>query len=164
MQRPIPGFPGYFATDCGEIIGRRGRPLSQYIDRDGYAHVSVEMADGTRVHRGVHRLVAIAFHGLPAPGLETRHLDHNRRNNAPANLCWGTRQQNSDDRTRAGHVPRGESHSMAKITLAVARRIKAEALAGVLLHRQIAARYGVSKSLVSLIRNGKNWKELTSCR
>lgn len=47
---------------------------------------------------------------------------------------------------------------MAKITYAIATRIR-EAVASGRVHREVAAQFGVSKGLVSLIVNHKIWKE-----
>ena len=161
MNKPIPGFPGYFATDDGHVIGRWGRPLSAYRDRNGYMRVTMAVdsgKDAQRLHMGIHQAVCAAFNG-PATGPEVRHLDGNKLNNHPNNLAWGTRQQNSDDRTAHGHVPQGESHGCAKLTADEVKSIRVFLATG-LPQRMIAAWFGVSQGIVHCIHARKNWRNI----
>ena len=50
----------------------------------------------------IHILVLEAFNSPKPDGLECRHLDNNKWNNWATNLCWGTSQENADDRVQAG--------------------------------------------------------------
>lgn len=159
-MRSIPGFDGYYALCDGTIVGRWGRPLSTYRDRDGYKRVTIALArgkDATRVHKGVHQLVCMAFHGAGILGDEVRHIDGVKDNNTPSNLCWGTRQQNSDDRFIHGTVPRGERHPMAKLSAADVRDIRLCAQLGIPT-RDVATAYGVSRDMVNRIKANKNWR------
>lgn len=53
---------------------------------DGYALIGNER---------IHRIVATAFHGeAPSPQHVVDHLDTNKKNNRPENLCWKTREEN----------------------------------------------------------------------
>jgi hypothetical protein len=159
IQRPIPGFDGYTVTDTGLVYGRWGRPISPYLDKDGYLRVTIALGrgkDALRIHRGIHQLVCLTFHGDGA-GLEARHLDGNQRNNTPDNLAWGTRQQNSDDRTAHGHVPKGESHGMAKLTEDAVFSIRAYLAMGI-DQRQIAGWFNVSQSAINHVSTQKTWR------
>lgn len=53
----IPGFDGYYASDCGQIKGPKGLRKLCKTPR-GYLRISLH---GKTV--GVHRLVLFAFHG-----------------------------------------------------------------------------------------------------
>lgn len=159
MLKPIPGFDGYFATDTGLIVGRWGRPLAPYPDKDGYLRATLALGHGKdvqRIHRGVHQLVCAAFHGA-GEGLEARHLDGNNQNNTPGNLAWGTRQQNSDDRTAHGHVPKGESHGCAKLTEDAVFSIRIFLATGI-DQRQIAGWFNVSQATVNAINTNRSWR------
>lgn len=162
-MKPIPGFDGYFATEGGVIISRHGRPLAPFIDKDGYARVSLAVShgkDAPRIHRGVHQLICMTFHGpKPFPGAEARHKDGTRNNNTPDNLAWATRQENSDDRFLHGTVPQGERHGMAKLRNRDIFAIRFY-LAADFTQREVAAMFGVHQKIVQLINAGKLWKHV----
>lgn len=94
--RPIPGYPGYFASDTGGIWSapRKGTPggwRKPHISTTGYLQVNIG------VTRKVHRLVALAFHGLPSDTQVVRHLNGNRLDNRAENLAWGSPSDNAAD-------------------------------------------------------------------
>lgn len=86
----------YSVRDNGSIKrhSKPGCPKRKYDDvwtfgtssHDGYALIGKER---------IHRIVATAFHGeAPSPNHVVDHLDTNRKNNRPENLCWKTREEN----------------------------------------------------------------------
>lgn len=120
--RPIPGFDGlYEASSLGRVRSVLPHPkgrtpalhvLTPALHRNGYLNVGLRRS-GRRVVVGVHRLVCMAFHGLPAAGEEARHLDSDRTNNTAENLAWGTHADNMQDAVAAGRhfsVNRGRTH------------------------------------------------------
>ena len=126
MWRPIPGWPGYEASDVGDVrsVDRthdtsnrwgpmrrtvRGRALSQWVDKDGYLRVTL-CQDGDQMSMSVARLVLLAFVGPPPPGQpEACHENHVKHANVLTNLSWGSRQENEDQKTAAGRRPRKEA-------------------------------------------------------
>lgn len=64
--------------------------------------------------------------------------------------------QDKVDRDRFTRTP-GEAHGMHKLTEAQVLEIRATT--GV-TQRALAARFGVSQSLISFIRNRKNWSHI----
>jgi hypothetical protein len=104
---PAPGFDGYEVSDLGRVISRRRKKsilLRLQRDDKGYPKVCL-MRDGRPVTRLVHQLVAAAFIGPRPEGLEVRHLDGDKDNCRLANLCYGTRSENTFDQVRHGtHV------------------------------------------------------------
>lgn len=127
--RPIPGYPGYFASTEGRIgsdLRGRGsiRPLiggfSGPNRKHGYRQLVV-CANGRRETRTFHSLVAETFHGPRPVGLEVRHLDGNPLNNRPENLRYGTAVENALDRIEHGrnentnktHCPRNHPYDEA---------------------------------------------------
>lgn len=112
--------PGYEITKDGRVFsvasnwrGYGRREMRQTPDDDGYPSVRL-VIDGQRKRLAVHRLVA-ARYLPPRPSLahEIRHLDGNKANSSAANLAWGTRKENADDRERHGRTSRGKSHGAA---------------------------------------------------
>jgi len=92
---PIPGFPGYYATEEGEIIGKSGNLLCYWTTPTApdYLRVGPINAEGKRIRIGVHELVALAFLGERPEGMELHHIDFNSMNNRPDNLEYLTREQ-----------------------------------------------------------------------
>ena len=77
-----------------------GLPLKPSRDRDRYRYAT--LADGERRWR-VHiaRLVLLAHaEPPPQPGMEVLHRNGRRGDNRLANLRWGTRAENRQDRER----------------------------------------------------------------
>jgi hypothetical protein len=99
IWQPIPGYDGaYEASDQGRIRSNQRRPgalMRPSLNR-GYEYVGL-CRDGIPKTIPVHRLVALTFHGPLPHGMETRHLDGNRRNNAASNLAYGTAPENRVD-------------------------------------------------------------------
>lgn len=99
----VPSVPGILASSRGRVMVL---PTVKAMPRGGVrsysARARVGQWDGERfiVRVGgktykVARLICEAFHGAPPPGDDVcMHLDENSRNNAPANLQWGTQKAN----------------------------------------------------------------------
>lgn len=110
-----------------------------------------------RTRHLLHRLVALAFHG-PSDFEVVRHLDGNPRNNVPSNLAWGSATENARDKALHGTLLMGVDHPQAKLDDDAVRAIRApsdESITGV------ARRFGVSRRLIRLIRDGKVWRHVS---
>lgn len=88
-----------FASDAGRIkdtLNGRERIRQVAKRRDnGYVEVGLCMANGRRKSLRVHRLVAMAFLGLPGEDQTmVNHRDGNRSNNCVANLEWISNRDN----------------------------------------------------------------------
>lgn len=102
--RPIPGCPGYEASDQGRIRSSRGgltRLLKPWVSGNGYLYITIRRA-GAKRHRSVHSLVALAFHGPRPDGLEVRHLNGTNTDCRATNLQYGTPSENRYDSVRHG--------------------------------------------------------------
>lgn len=119
----------------------------------GYGSFSFE---GTR-HRSNRTALAVT-QGW-AEGLDALHLCHNPGCCNPAHLKWGTHKENMEHKAAAGREnrPSGDTHWKRRIDSKTASAIKAELAAG---RRQIdiAASYGVKRSLVADISTGRAWR------
>lgn len=129
------------------------RSVPARLCSQGYFRCSISI-HGKSERRFLHRLVAEAFIGALPEGMETRHLDGNRENNAASNLRYGTHKENEADRERHGTVLRGEVHGSAKLTAADV----AEILRGTDRSPASARRFGVSDRTIRRIRAGHSWK------
>ena len=76
----------------------------------------------------------------------------------PTHLFLGTQGDNIRDAARKGRLipPRGERNGQAKLTVADVRMIYADATRG-MRKGLIAARYGISPALVSMVLRGQRW-------
>jgi len=156
----IPGFPGYFVTENGEVSHsatdkwHKARSVKQKTDTRGYKTVSLRR-NGKSYTRLVHRLILEAFIGEPMPGEIGRHLDGHKDHNYLTNLKWGTHQDNMND-VRVSGMMKGENNPSHKLTRKKVDQILKARRDG-LSQRKTAKKFGVSRTLVVLIERGKVW-------
>ena len=158
--REIPVSPNsdYRAGSDGQIYSRTryagfGRkvlvdwyPLVGHKGPKGYQTISL-CHNSRKVTRHVHRLICMAFHGVPTPlTLQVRHLDGNSGHNQPMNLQWGTQQENWNDRKEHGHGNNGERHPMSKLSDADAAHLKWAIQKGLCSQHHAAAVLGLSQA------------------
>lgn len=158
--KPVGPFaPNYSASSLGRI--RRdstGHILKNSPARGGYYAVSVLSQN----HGGkwglvlTHKLIGIAFHGMPKPGQINRHLNGVRTDNRPENLCWGTYQENAQDSIDHGTVAHGARTNHVALTDEQVVSIREERAAGAGI-QALGKKYGVAWSHISAICTGKWW-------
>jgi hypothetical protein len=93
---------GFRVSACGSIVcAPDGRYLTQSANSHGYKYVRASLPIG-RKHISVHRLQAFQKFGaqLYSEGLEARHLDNQKSNNAASNIGIGTKSDNMMDRPK----------------------------------------------------------------
>lgn len=92
--KPIPSCPGYQASACGQIKGKRGKVLKLSLAKNGYLTFSIPTGgQGNSKRINVHRAVAEAW-SLNGNGDCINHIDHNKLNNNLNNLERCTRAEN----------------------------------------------------------------------
>lgn len=176
--REISSHPDYQVSSLGRVKrvkpDRHGRGLGRLIkpilSNNGYLVVSLHHNTRQCV-RLVHRLVCEAFHGLPPYGYQACHNDGNRHNNTPENLRWASPSENNLDKRRHGTLrvgaahhantrpacmPRGEAHGNAKLSAKSIAAIRADHRS----QRVIADDYGVSQSLISMVKTKAIWAHI----
>lgn len=180
IWKTIPGWEGlYEASSLGRIrsvdrnlprgrwghVFRRGHIISPSVTALGYLKVGLRNGDG-RQHFGVHRLVCLAFHGVPpSPEMQTAHFpDPTRTNNTPDNLAWVTPQGNQSHRALHGTDPAGERNGSARLSEAQVREIRSRYQPGRPRHPgnqdALAAEYGICPGYVGAVAKGKSWAYL----
>jgi HNH endonuclease/NUMOD4 motif len=169
---PIVGHEHYEVSSLGRVrsLDRQITALNRWGVTISYAklgrilalgrtpggYVKASLGKGCTVL--VHRLVCEAFNGAPpTPDHHVAHGDGDKTNNAPENLRWATRSENMADRKLHGTYTCGERHSVAKLSEAEARAIKASIGPA----RIIASAHSVSESNVCMIRRGATWRHLS---
>jgi len=135
---PIPNLPPYFASSLGRIAkirpGKEDLIMWTRVQK-GYERLLLTTGLYERKDFLVHRLVAMAFHGLPPDDKkEVNHLDGDKTNNAPENLEWISRSDNLKHYYQSlGGMekrPRGINQWQAKFTDDEIRSIRALSLSG----------------------------------
>jgi len=160
VWNPIPDFPGYYASKDGRILSlkyKTPRILRQIKTKDGYYYVFL-YRNHKKYKMWVHRAVLMAFDRKPLPNEECRHLDGNPANNKLENLCWGTRQENVDDKKRHGSLPVGERSGTHKLTTKDVLIIRKEY--GKKSLRKLASEFGVSHTAIRRAALGIKWWHL----
>ncbi len=135
---------------------RRLRPATS---SRGYLTVGLR-AGGISKTRMVHHLILEAFAGQRPLGMETRHLNGDKKDNRVANLAWGTPAENGADRVRHGTVPRGEDGTNAKLDNAAVLAIRSAYRRGSVTQRELADLYGVCRENVSAIVRRRSWTHI----
>jgi len=135
------------ATSCWLWTGPR------FNTRQDYGRVNC-----CRLVIPAHRFAYELFVGaVPARQL-VRHTCDNQKCVNPEHLIPGTHKDNMKDmvvRGREAHL-RGETHGMAKLTAKDVRAIRANGGP----YKKIAASFGVSGTLIGLIKRRRIWKHI----
>jgi hypothetical protein len=109
-----------------------------------------------KIHRA-HRIAWVLTNGDIPDGMQVLHACDIRACCRPSCLFLGTHDQNMKDMSSKGRgrtkLQWGEHNPAAKITQATADAIKVTPGP----QRKVAALFGVSQSLVCMIRKGKRW-------
>lgn len=106
-----------------------------------------------------HR-VSLILAGVDIDGLLIRHSCDNPPCVNPAHLSVGTRADNSADMVSRGRQARGSRSGSSRLTEREVVEIRARRTDGA-LQRDLAAEYGVSRTTISQIANGKTWTHIT---
>jgi len=163
VMKPIPGYDGYFATESGDIwTCRRGlkylkRMKSRPHFRSGYIHIDLVVGKKCKTV-SVHTLVLLTFVGPKPDGYETRHKNGIKTDNRLENLCWGTPQENTNDKHIHGTIIK-RPLPLRRFTVDQVRHIRERLALGVNC-TQLAREYGVSRGAISDIKRNKNWRHV----
>jgi len=161
MIKPIPSFPGYYATSEGKILStKKGKDfveLSQRKDNWGYYQVNV-WKDGKIYVKKVHKLIAEAFLPKPEdPTMQVDHKDGNKENNQPSNLEYVTPSENLKRAYSKGLRKKGDDNSQAKLTTELILSLVERANNGESV-RALAKEVGVHENTLYNIFSGKKRK------
>jgi hypothetical protein len=92
----------YTINTNGDVYSvKRNKYLKHFIDKDGYAYVSLSKNCKGKKFK-LHRLLAIHFIPNPDNKPEINHIDGNKLNNELSNLEWCTSSENQLHAFRTG--------------------------------------------------------------
>jgi hypothetical protein len=160
-MRPIPGYPGYFASEGGKIFSVR--PWHNKTDlreikgsiTGGYRKVGLRRGGKSHVCL-VHQLVLFTFVGPRPKGMLGLHGMGGQLDNRVVNLYWGTPAQNqNEDRQRDGTLTFGEKHHKAKLSWDDVSFIRSNEHAR---HSTLAKICGVDSGTIADVLRGVTWK------
>lgn len=170
--KDIPGFPGYQASDMGQVRSNRGRNglpfdgwrvLKPIPDTKGYPAYRLARPGQTQQRLCAHQLVLLAFVGPRPAGMVGRHVLNNDPNdNRLDNLAYGTQGQNARDKEQHGTAQKGVKHPRAKLSEASVREIRARAAALPMREvvRWASGTFGISRQSVADITRRRTWKHI----
>lgn len=187
-MKPVPGFAGYWASKDGRVFSgfqqvspgghangfrtvisdKPMKELRQTVDQ-GYKFVGLYRA-GVKMRKvPVHAVLLETFIGPRQPLQHVaRHLNGDPFDNAISNLCWGTVQQNIDDRERIGRTARGERQGNSKLTANEVREIRStnweKSRGGKRIKRGVVRaacdKYGISRNHFWRVLNNGAWSHV----
>jgi len=129
----------------------KGKELKQILS-GGYWTVTVKTEryeDRTQRPEAVHRLVCLAFKGVPPKSKPiARHMDDDRDNNSSSNIKWGSYSDNRNDAVRNDRKCGAQSKLSPK-QLASIRKLFASGKT----QKELATKFNISQSRVSQLVN-----------
>ena len=134
--------------------------MSPKIDKDGYFTIGLRTEENKQKMFRIHQLVMLTY-GEAAPrdmiDPTINHINKDRKDNHISNLEWMSRSKNSSLRTIK---PIGEKNGASvlkeKEVLEIVNLLKNTNLS----LQEIGDKYGIHKTTVSKIKQGKTWKRI----
>lgn len=162
---PIIGYEGlYEISDNGVVwsLNYKGKHIRRALkpgrSNNGYYTVAL-LKNRVQKSHSIHRLLCRAFIPNPDNLPQVNHRDGDKQNNALSNLEWCTMSHNMK---HAHTLPNRKKldHSNHHRILTPDQVTTIRRLSKGMSHRQIGKMYGVSKSCIAAISEGRTWKWL----
>lgn len=148
------GQPNYCVTEDGRIYSlKSSRFLKSFCDKQGYHYIEF-YENGGKTRFAVHRLVAMSFINNHENKPEVNHKDGVKSNNCVDNLEWVTSSENST------HAERTGLRSNATLSDEKVHDICRKICDG-FKNTDIAKMFGISRAIVSDIKNRKTYKYIS---
>lgn len=161
-MKPIPDFPGYFASADGRVwsnksgktLQLKGTPSGKVLyNQYGFT------INGRRVNKRGGWCILSAFVGPRPKGLFACHGPNGSLDDSLANLYWATPKQNELDKVRDKTVSNGERHWNHKLTKRAVLQIRSNFAKGQSL-QQLGRDNGVCYQTISAIIKGTTWRHI----
>lgn len=151
----------------GKVYGTRGpggKPLDEkrelgFVHPSGYVHINLS-SNGSKKQVRAHRVVYIAANGHIPDGMVVDHINNDKSDNRICNLQLLTAEENSRKAAGDGRYLSGDDNPRSKITAEVRSRIAHDYRTSGMTYRELAQKYGVSKSRIGQIVNECDWTKV----
>ena len=143
--KSIPGYPNYEINEEGVVRNINTQLTLKPQINNAYFTVTL----GGKVLY-IHYLVALTFIGERPNEMVTRHLDGNPHNNCLSNIEYGSRKDNTTDRTKHGTW----GHTLTERAVRVIRGLYKCGFTQARLSRL----FKLNRSTIARITSGKTWK------
>lgn len=165
VWKDISEFPNYQVSNRGRVRsfhrGKEWRILKTQVQRKSrrYMVASIGLWQRGKYYRKlIHRLVLEAFVGPCSEGQMCCHNNGDSLDNRLSNLRWDTRQANTQDSIRHGSY-KGEISSRSIVTGNQVTEMRHLYKGGAPV-KELAEKYGLSKSGIEKIIYRKNWRHV----
>lgn len=151
----------------GKVYGTRGpggKPLAEkrelgFIHPSGYVHINLS-SNGVKKQVRAHRVIYMAANGHIPVDMVVDHINNDKSDNRICNLQLLTAKENSKKAADDGLYLSGEDNPRSKMTAEVRSRIAHDYCALGMTYRELAQKYGVSKSRIGQIINECDWTKI----
>ena len=109
----VPGIiEGFWISNIGNLYNSiTGRFSNAKVKPNDYIRVLLPLKDGTKKMTTIHRLVCMAFNGMPPdPSYEVDHVNCDKTCSFEGNLEWVTKQENTRRAHENNLAPTAEDH------------------------------------------------------
>lgn len=167
IWKTISGFENYEVSSLSNVKRKEGTSHLRSInlkgtkDKDGYLKVNLKVSQKTNT-KFIHRLVATAFIINTENKPQVNNINGIKDDNRVENLEWCTlsenRQHAYDTGLQNSDSRKGEKNNFNKLKKEQVEFIINEYKAKKVFQHQLALKFNVSQSCISIIVNKKNWK------
>lgn len=136
----------------------RGR----YYPNNRYGEVGLTIKKGIVIRAKIHQVMCLYFKGEYPEGMQINHIDGNKINNRIENLEIVTPKENYAHAKKMGliRITKGEEHFRAKLTEGNVLKMRQMYKTGKYFHRELAEKFGVTKSVATRAISGTTWKHV----
>lgn len=172
-QEMVPGIrPIYWISNIGNLYNSEtGYYSNATIHPNDYIRIMVQMQDGTRQMTTIHRLVCLAFNGIPEDfAYEVDHINCDKTCSVENNLEWVTKYENNMRARNNKLIPVAEDHyrsiltndEVHEICNMLQNHIPIDEICNIIDNKILPRKFACGiKSIIYQLLSKSIWKEIT---